>query len=58
MHIGKTIITAALAATAFSAPALAQDAAFKLPEQCTMTPAAGGMDHWCRANRPGAWARA
>lgn len=44
-NIGKTIFAAALAATAFLTPALAQDAAFKLPEQCVMTPAAGGMDH-------------
>lgn len=45
MNIGKTIFAAALATTAFSAPALAQDAAFKLPEQCAMAAAAGGMDH-------------
>ena len=45
MNIAKTIFAAALAATAFSAPAFAQDAEFKLPEQCTTASAAGGMDH-------------
>ena len=44
MTTGKTIRAAAFAAMAFAAPALAQDAAFKLPEQCTMA-ADGGMDH-------------
>lgn len=45
MTIAKTILAAAIAATAFSAPALAQDAEFQLPEQCTTAAAAGGMDH-------------
>ena len=44
MNIAKAIFAAAVAATAFSAPALAQDAEFKLPEQCTAAPATGGMD--------------
>ncbi|PJN93141.1 DUF305 domain-containing protein, partial [Amaricoccus sp. HAR-UPW-R2A-40] len=41
----KTILAAAVAATAFSTPLLAQDAEFQLPEQCTTAAAAGGMDH-------------
>ncbi len=45
MNIAKTILAAAVAATAFSAPALAQDAEFQLPEQCTTAVAADGMDH-------------
>ncbi len=45
MNISRTIVAAAFAATAFSAPALAQDAEFQLPEQCTETSATGGMDH-------------
>jgi uncharacterized protein (DUF305 family) len=45
MTITKTILAAAVAATAFSAPALAQDAEFQLPEQCTSATAMGGMDH-------------
>lgn len=45
MNIAKTILAAALAATAFSAPVAAQDADFKLPEQCTTAAATGGMDH-------------
>ena len=45
MNIAKTILAAAVAATAFSAPAMAQDAELKLPEQCTTAAAAGGMDH-------------
>lgn len=45
MNIAKTILAAAIAATAFSAPALAQDAEFQLPEQCTAASATGGMDH-------------
>ncbi|PJN93158.1 DUF305 domain-containing protein, partial [Amaricoccus sp. HAR-UPW-R2A-40] len=35
MTIAKTILAAAVAATAFSTPLLAQDAEFQLPEQCT-----------------------
>ncbi|EGJ19626.1 hypothetical protein RSWS8N_15739 [Cereibacter sphaeroides WS8N] len=45
MNIGKTTLAAAVAATAFSAPALAQDAEFQLPEQCTTAATAGAMDH-------------
>ncbi len=45
MNIAKTILAAAAAATAFSAPALAQEAEFQLPEQCTTAATAGGMDH-------------
>ncbi|MBA3323991.1 MAG: DUF305 domain-containing protein [Rhodobacteraceae bacterium] len=46
MNIAKTILAAAVAATtAFSAPALAQDAALQLPEQCTASSTTGGKDH-------------
>lgn len=45
MNIAKTIHAAAVVATAFSAPASAQDAEFQLPEQCTAAATAGGMDH-------------
>ncbi|SDX70141.1 DUF305 domain-containing protein [Roseicitreum antarcticum] len=45
MNIAKKILAAAIATTAFSAPALAQDAAFQLPEQCTASSTTGGMDH-------------
>jgi uncharacterized protein (DUF305 family) len=45
MTIAKTILAAAVAATAVSAPALAQDAEFRLPEQCTAAAGSGGMDH-------------
>jgi uncharacterized protein (DUF305 family) len=45
MTIAKTILAAALAATSLSTPVFAQDAAFKLPEQCTAAKASGGMDH-------------
>lgn len=45
MTITKTILAAAVAVAAFSAPAFAQDADFKLPEQCTAAAAAGGTDH-------------
>lgn len=45
MNISKTILAAAVAATAFAAPALAQDAEFQLPAQCTSTTAMDGMDH-------------
>ena len=45
MSIAKTILAAAVAATAFSAPVLAQGADFQLPEQCTTAAATGGMDH-------------
>ncbi|NMG41414.1 DUF305 domain-containing protein [Chelativorans sp. ZYF759] len=40
----KTLLMAAVAAASLSIPALAQEAEFQLPEQCTSsTP--GGMDH-------------
>lgn len=45
MNIAKTILAAAVAATAFSAPVMAQDTEFQLPEQCTTAAATGGMDH-------------
>lgn len=45
MKNAKTILAVAIAATAFSAPAFAQDAEFKLPEQCSTAAATGGMDH-------------
>lgn len=45
MNIAKTILAATGAAIAFSAPVIAQDTAFQLPEQCTQAQTAGGMDH-------------
>lgn len=45
MNIKRTILASAFAATAVSVPAMAQDAEFKLPEQCTGASATGGMDH-------------
>ena len=45
MTIAKTIFAAALTATSLSTPVFAQDAAFKLPEQCTAAMTAGGLDH-------------
>lgn len=45
MTIAKTIFAAALASTSLSTPVFAQDAAFKLPEQCTAAKTSGGMDH-------------
>jgi uncharacterized protein (DUF305 family) len=45
MNIGKTTFTAAIAAATFGVPALAQDAEFRLPEQCIPAAAAGEMDH-------------
>lgn len=53
MNIAKTILAAAVAAIAFSAPALAQDAEFQLPKQCTTAVAAGGMDHSARGHDGG-----
>ncbi len=38
MNIAKTILAAAVAATAFSAPALAQDAEFQLPSSARQQP--------------------
>lgn len=45
MNITKKILAAAAIATAFSTPALAQDAGFQLPEQCTTAAATGGTAH-------------
>ncbi|MDZ4067684.1 MAG: DUF305 domain-containing protein [Tabrizicola sp.] len=44
MPIAKTTLAAAVALAALSVPALAQEADFQLPAQCTSA-AAGGMDH-------------
>lgn len=43
MTITKTTFAAAVAATLLTTPVFAQDAAFKLPEQCTAAKASGGM---------------
>ena len=55
MNIAKIILAAAVAATAFSAPALSQDAEFQLPEQCTTAATTGGIDHSAtgHGNMPG-----
>lgn len=45
MTFTKTSFVAAIAAATFAGPALAQDAEFRLPEQCTAAAAAGRMDH-------------
>lgn len=45
MKRAKTILAALVAATAISAPAFAQEAEFRLPEQCTTAAAPGGMGH-------------
>lgn len=45
MNIATTFLAAAVAATAVSAPVLAQDAEFRLPGQCTAAATTGGMDH-------------
>ncbi|MBS3978612.1 MAG: DUF305 domain-containing protein [Rhodobacteraceae bacterium] len=45
MPIAKTTLAAAVALAALSVPALAQEADFQLPAQCTTAAAAGGMDH-------------
>jgi uncharacterized protein (DUF305 family) len=45
MNMTTTAFAAAIAAFALSAPALAQDAEFRLPEQCTTASASGEMDH-------------
>ncbi|WP_295077524.1 DUF305 domain-containing protein [Tabrizicola sp.] len=45
MTIAKTFFATALASTLLSTAVFAQDAAFKLPEQCTAAKASGGMDH-------------
>ncbi len=46
MTIAKTFFATALASTTLLSTAVfAQDAAFKLPEQCTAAKASGGMDH-------------
>lgn len=44
MTIAKTILAAAVAATAFSARVMAQETEFQLPEQCTSATVMGGMD--------------
>lgn len=43
MNIVRTIVASAVAAAAFSAPVLAQESDFQLPEQCKTS--MGGMDH-------------
>lgn len=43
MNIARTILAAAVAATALCASAFAQEARFELPEQCKASPAASGM---------------
>jgi uncharacterized protein (DUF305 family) len=45
MTIARTMFAAAIAATAFSAPVLAQEPEFNLPKQCGTTTAMGKMDH-------------
>ena len=42
MNFTNTVFMAALAATALSVPALAQEADFQLPEQCTTSAGMGG----------------
>jgi len=51
MNTIKTTFTAALIMGAFAAPALAQDTAFKLPDQCTTNSAMGEMDHSAMSHR-------
>lgn len=50
MTITKTTFAAAVAATLLTTPVFAQDAAFKLPEQCTAAKASGGMDQTAMAD--------
>ena len=45
MNLTRMIFAAALAASLLPLSALAQDAEFKLPEQCTASAGMGGMDH-------------
>lgn len=45
MNYVNTIFTAAATTVALALPAVAQDAAFQLPEQCKVETAMGGMDH-------------
>ncbi len=45
MNIAKTILAAAVVASAFSVPASSQDAEFKLPDQCTAASAMAGVGH-------------
>ncbi|SDH17499.1 DUF305 domain-containing protein [Pelagibacterium luteolum] len=45
MNFANTVFMAALAATTLSVPALAQEAHFQLPEQCTTSAGMGDMDH-------------
>ena len=44
MNTAKTILAAAVAATASSMPAVAQEAGSRLPDQCTASTSTGGMD--------------
>jgi uncharacterized protein (DUF305 family) len=44
MNTVKTILAVAIATASLSVPALSQDQEFKLPDQCTASKAAGGMD--------------
>ena len=45
MNTVGTILSAAVAITAFTAPAFAEDATFQMPEQCSASSPMGGMDH-------------
>lgn len=45
MNFVKLSLATALAAAAFSLPALAQDTEFQLPEQCITSSTMGEMDH-------------
>jgi uncharacterized protein (DUF305 family) len=45
MNFANTVFMAALAAATLSVPALAQEAKFRLPEQCTTSTGTGNMDH-------------
>ncbi|PXW65651.1 hypothetical protein C7964_1156 [Loktanella sp. PT4BL] len=45
MNFVKLSLSTALAAAAFSLPALAQDTEFQLPEQCITSSTMGEMDH-------------
>lgn len=45
MNFTNTVFMAALAATVLSVPALAQEADFQLPEQCTTSAGMSDMDH-------------
>lgn len=45
MKYAKTLFTAAVATSALSFSAAAQEAEFQLPEQCNVEASMGGMDH-------------